>query len=153
MNNPAEVLKTRLSPPRRMARDIARMLWLSRHGFRFMAKLASNRIFYRYGCCISPNADIAPNVVFPHPTGIVIGEGVKVGPGCTIFQQVTLGQKGGGYPSVGASCTLYVGASVLGEVTLAEGVTVGANALVIKSCETPAAVLVGSPARMLAPPS
>lgn len=153
MNSPVEVLKTRLSPPRRMARDIARMLWLSRHGFRFAAKLASNRIFYRYGCCISPNADIASDVIFPHPNGIVIGEGVRVGPGCTIFQQVTLGQKGGGYPSLGASCTLYAGSSVLGEVALAERVTVGASALVMKSCEIPGAVLVGSPARALAPSS
>lgn len=149
MNSPVVSLKVRFSPSRRLSKDIGRMLWLSRHGFRFAAKLLSNRIFYRYGCCISPNADIAPDVVFPHPTGIVIGEGVKIGPGCLIFQQVTLGQKEGGYPSLGASCTLYVGSSVLGDVTLAERVTVGANTLVLKSCAIPGSVLIGSPAVIL----
>ena len=150
MNSLLDNIKVRLSPPRRMARDIARMLRFSHCGLHFAAKLASNKIFYRYGCCISPNADIASDVIFPHPTGIVIGEGVRIGSGCVIYQQVTLGRKDDGYPSLGEHCTLYTGSSVLGDVVLAEGVTVGANTLVIKSCTTPGSVLVGSPAKVLA---
>ena len=134
-----------------MTRDVSRMLRLSRRGMRLAAKLESNRIFYRYGCYISPNADVAPDVVFPHPIGIVIGEGVKIGAGCTIYQQVTLGSKGGGYPSLGEGCVLYAGSTVLGGICLADGVTVGANSLVMKSCDVPGAVLVGSPARALLP--
>lgn len=149
MYSPFEALIIRLSPARRLSKDVARMVWLSRNGFHFAAKIKSNTIFYRYACCISPKADIAPNTVFPHPTGIVIGEGVKIDSGCTIYQQVTLGKKDDGYPTLGAGCTLYAGSSVLGEITLAEGITVGASALVMKDCAIPGAVLVGSPARVL----
>ena len=144
-----EAIKVRLSPSKRLTHDVNRMMWFSKHGMRVAAKMASNRIFYRYGCCISPNAKIASDVVFPHPTGIVIGEGVSVGSGCAIYQNVTIGSKNSGYPQIGPSCRLFAGSIVLGDIRLASGVTVGANSLVMRDCVVPGAVLVGSPAKIL----
>lgn len=149
MNSPLGIVKVWLSPPRRLTHDVNRMMWLSRHGMRIAAKMASNRIFYRYGCCISPNAKIASDVLFPHPTGIVIGEGVSIGSGCTVYQNVTIGSKNSGYPQIGSSCRLYASSIILGDICLASDVTVGANSLVLRDCAIPGAVLVGSPAKML----
>lgn len=152
MTSLIERLKIRLCPGKRLAHDVSRMMRLRRHGMKIGAKLMSNKIFYRYGCCISPNADISSDVVFPHPTGIVIGEGVTIGRGCIIYQQVTVGRKvasKGDYPVLGESCVLYAGSSVLGGVVLADRVVVGANSLVTHSCRIPGAILAGSPSKML----
>ena len=40
-----------------------------------------------------------------------------------------------------------VGAKIIGDVTIADDVTIAAGAVVIESCETPGAVLAGIPAK------
>lgn len=144
-----ESIKIRLSPSKRISKDIATMRWFSTRGMKIIAKLLSNKIYYRYNCCISPNAQIASDVIFPHPTGIVIGEGAVVQSHCIIYQQVTIGKKrktDDGYPVLGKKCILYAGSSIFGEISIADGVVIGANSIVTKSCEKKNCILIGSPA-------
>lgn len=108
-----------------------------------------NRISRKYSCYISYNAEIAEDVFFPHPTGIVIGDGVKVGSGCIIYQNVTIGRKGysdPSYPVIENDCKIYSGAVVIGGITLREGTTVGANSVVLSSSNSND-MLVGIPAK------
>lgn len=44
------------------------------------------------------NCQIEGGLLMPHPNGIVIHPGVKIGPNCLIFQQVTIGTKGQSSP-------------------------------------------------------
>ncbi len=111
-------------------------------------------IQHHYGCYISRRAQIASNVVLPHPTGIVIGEGAVIGAGCMIFQNVTIGAPriGGAarglYPEIEAGVTIFAGAVIVGAIRVGSGATIGANAVVLS--DVPAGALaVGIPARIL----
>ena len=74
----------------------------------------------------------------PHPGGIVIGAGARIGARCTIYHQVTLGGAragdGGGanYPRVGDGVTLFAGAKLLGGIKVGDGAVIGANAVVTR---------------------
>ncbi|MCZ7637787.1 MAG: hypothetical protein M5U12_18160 [Verrucomicrobia bacterium] len=102
---------------------------------------------------ISPHALVGLRVRFPHPTGIVIGEGVVIEDEAWVFQQVTLGSHGRSaerkeYPVVGRGARLYAGVRVIGGVRVGEMATVGANAVVLDSIPD-GATAVGVPARVL----
>lgn len=103
------------------------------------------------GCYLSPRADIGPGLALPHPTGVIIGDGVELGPNATIYQHVTLGTKRFGtnnYPRLGQYVTCYPGSVIVGSVTLGDGVVVGANAFV--DITVPAnQMCVGIPARVI----
>ncbi|MHB1490850.1 MAG: serine O-acetyltransferase [Cellulomonas sp.] len=89
-----------------------------------------------------------------HPQGIVIGGGAIIGAGCTLLQNVTLGERFAdgrpphGYPQVGDGVTIGAGACVLGAVRVGDRARIGANSVVLS--DVPAeGVAVGSPARVL----
>jgi serine O-acetyltransferase len=103
-------------------------------------------------CHIAPSARFGGGLYMPHPTGIVIGDGVIVGSDATIFQQVTLGRHHpdiAGAPSLGSHCLLCAGAKILGAVTLGDHVTIGANAVVLGDIAS-GNTAVGIPARIVA---
>ncbi len=52
--------------------------------------LLHRRIFRKFACDITPSCKLG-NVVFQHPTGIVIGGGAVLADGVIIHQNVTLG--------------------------------------------------------------
>ncbi len=67
----------------------------------------------------------------PHPIGIVIGSGAKIGSNVSIFQNVTLGRDGSGqYPTIGDETRLFAGAVVVGGVTVSARSRVPANSVV-----------------------
>ena len=104
------------------------------------------------GCYISPRARIGRRVRFPHPVGIVIGEGTSVGDEVSIFQHVTLGSHGRtgqerAYPEIERRARVSAGAVVIGGVRVGEEAVVGANAVVL--CDVPqGALAVGVPAQI-----
>lgn len=106
------------------------------------------------GCYLSHLAQVGSNLKFPHATGIVIGEGVKIGSNVTIYQQVTIGAqrlgeaKKGLYPEIGDNVTIFAGAKIVGPIKLGSNCIIGANAVVTRDVpENKTAV--GIPARIL----
>ena len=67
----------------------------------------------------------------PHPQNIVIGGTTVIGNNCTIYQNVTIGQKHDFYPVINDNVTIYSGAVVVGKITIGKNAVVGANAVVI----------------------
>ena len=146
------------------------ILFFTHSGFQLLMLYRLERSLRRYGllgkafgrmirslavvltaCHVSPNAIIAPGVVIPHATGIVIGEGVVIESGARIYQQVTIGQVEQGlssYPIIEKNAVLYAGAKVLGSVNIGAGAKVAANAVVLKSV-LPNVVVGGVPAKTL----
>lgn len=148
----SSIIRDRLNPSRRLQLDIQRMYFYRNHGFRIAAKILHNLIIYRYACCVALHSSIDATVVFPHPVGIVIGEGVSVGRHSTIYQNVTLGQKSRSiakYPIINEDCVIYAGASVLGDTTLLANTVVGAGSIVIDMNPSENTTLVGAPARVV----
>jgi len=106
---------------------------------------------YYYCCSIATTAELHGGLIFPHPQGIVIGPGTRLGPRAWIFQNVTIGGTQGreGLPTIGADARLYAGAVLAGPIRVGEAVVVGANAVVLS--DVPAFSLVRSPAPEIRP--
>ena len=84
-----------------------------------------------------------------HYGSVIISGDAVVGENCTIHGQACIGSDGASdeAPVLGKDLDIGVGAKIIGGVTLADNIRVGAGAVVVKSCETPGATLVGVPAR------
>lgn len=109
------------------------------------------------GCYISRRAAIGPGLRLPHPIGIVIGDGVRIGRGVSIYQHVTVGgaephRLAAGaplaFPEIGDGATLYAGAAIIGPIRVGRNAVVGANAVVLHDVPD-GAVVVGAPARIV----
>lgn len=84
----------------------------------------------------------------PHPNGIVIHPAAVVGPNCLIFQQVTIGHRAEGVPTIGGHVDIGAGAKILGPVTIGDHAIIGANAVVLIDVPS-GATAVGIPASLL----
>ena len=102
--------------------------------------LLHRRIFRKFACDITPSCKLG-NVVFRHPTGIVIGGGAVLADGVIIHQNVTFGalrfdeKEKRGIPCqqiVGQDTIIGCGAKVLGDITIGKNCIIGANAVVTK---------------------
>ncbi|MBQ5671727.1 MAG: serine acetyltransferase, partial [Oscillospiraceae bacterium] len=83
--------------------------------------------------------------------GIVVNPNVRAGKNCQLHGGNCIGNNGKtqGVPTIGDNADLGYGACIIGEVRLADDVTVGCNAVVVHNCDECGAVLVGIPAKKL----
>lgn len=92
------------------------------------------------------------NTKFPHPVGVVIGMGVKLGNHCTIFQNSTLGTKNmfynNDYPTLGNNVTIGANSILIGKITIGSNVTIGASTLVMTDIPDNA-IVAGNPMRIV----
>ena len=95
-------------------------------------------------CEIHLNGEIGGGLLLPHPNGIVIHPGSRIGPNCLIFHQVTLA----GPVELGGHCDIGAGAKIIGPVRLGDHVQVGANAVVTNDVPGKS-IVAGVPARPL----
>ncbi len=104
------------------------------------------------GADIPLNCQIGGGVLIPHPNGIVIHPGSKIGCNCLINQQVTIGvqQQNQRPPVIGDHVDIGAGAKILGEIHVGDHCQIGANAVVVKDADAHS-VLVGIPARAIQP--
>uniref|UniRef100_UPI004049554C serine O-acetyltransferase n=1 Tax=Flavobacterium sp. TaxID=239 RepID=UPI004049554C len=104
----------------------------------------------KFGCDISYNAIIGKNIKFPHPIGIIIGEGTIIEDNVKVWQHVTFGSKGDSemrYPYIKSKAKIYSSAQIIGGVTIGNNVKVGAFSLVM--CDVPDnATAIGIPAKI-----
>ena len=121
-------------PRGRLGKLIAKLLWM--------------RLSHETGCHMSPLATVAGGLQLPHPTGIVLGERSIIEGGVTIFQNVTVGQRNGGYPTIAEGATINAGAVLAGSIRVGKGAVIGALTFVNKDVAD-GDVVAGSPARSL----
>lgn len=99
-----------------------------------------------HSCEIPLQVKIGQNVKFGHRgIGIVIHRDTIIGDNVHIMQNVTIGAKEGAAPIIGNNVLIGAGAVILGSVTIGDGSTVGANAVVTKSVENDS-IVCGVPA-------
>lgn len=103
----------------------------------------------RYGAGIPVSEKVKPFVT-PHAFhGIFISKYATVDEGCTIFQQVTIGQngliEGDNAPKIGANCYIGAGAKIIGPCTVGKCVRVGANAIVVEDIPPNTTVVLQKP--------
>jgi serine O-acetyltransferase len=111
--------------------------------------LISRLIRHMYGAEIHWKAQLAPGVSVIHGTGLVISHAAEVGPGCILFQDVTLGESLDpltgvvGAPRLGSHVHVGPGAKLIGPIRLGSGSKVAAGAVLTRS--VPPNSLVASP--------
>lgn len=136
------------------AQRVAGMFWRSGDRSDKHAALAvQNRISELWAVDIHPAAEIGGGLLMDHATGIVVGETAVVGENCTILHAVTLGgtgkDRGDRHPKIGHSCVLGAGATILGNIKIGDGATVGSQAVVTK--DVPAGMTVVGLNKLLDP--
>lgn len=105
----------------------------------FGAQTASRMIRHLYGAEIHWDADLAPGLALVHGNGLVVSHSARVGAGCILFHNVTLGEsmdpvtKIQGAPTLGANVHVGPGAVLLGPITVGEGSKIMAGAVLTES--------------------
>lgn len=85
---------------------------------------------------IEYNAEIGHGLLIPHPSGIVVGRGSKVGNRVTIYQGVTLGTRNWRdikYPTVHDGVVLFAGCKVLGDCVIGHDSVIGSGVIIANS--------------------
>lgn len=118
-----------------------------------LVKLSYKLLWHQLGCSIPFCAKVGCNLTFMHGLyGVFISGRAEVGNGCVILHQVTIGSNQGSAsklsaPKIGDDVFIGVGAKVIGNVIIGNGVKIGANALVCKNisplsvCYAPLAIV------------
>lgn len=124
---------------------------------RLPLKIYFNRLSIRLGFSIPPNV-FDHGLCIVHYGNVVVNPNAKVGKNCRIHVGVNIGGKAGFYdaqtakslcPTIGNDCYIGPGAKIFGPVFIADGCSIGANAVVTKSCNISGSTLVGIPAKRL----
>ena len=95
----------------------------------------------RTGVDIHPGAKIGERFFIAHATGVVIGETTVIGRNVKLYQGVTLGAKSfppnarearnsKRHPTIEDDVIIYANATILGDVTIGKGSTIGGNSWV-----------------------
>lgn len=95
---------------------------------------ARKKLIRKYDIHLGLNTIIGNNVIFPHPSSIIIGEGVSISKNCVIYQGVTIGKgRNEGYPLIKENVTIYPNTTIIGNIEIGSDCKIGANSLVLKS--------------------
>lgn len=122
---------------------LKRALWSVAFGLHVLMKAV-------IGIEIPFTCDIGPGLRIFHQGTIVLGGGIRIGARCRLRQGVTIGvaERGGGVPVLGDDVFLGVNAVVLGPITVGDGATIAAGAVVMTDVEA-GTVVGGVPAKVI----
>ena len=127
---------------------VSHALW--RWKLRFLARLLSQITRFFTGVEIHPGAQIGRRLFIDHGMGVVIGETAIIGDDCVLYHGVTLGGTNTGHekrhPTLGNRVLVGAGAKLLGDITIGDDSSVGANAVVLSDAPS-GSTLVGVPAK------
>lgn len=109
-----------------------------------------NRLGAKLGFYI-PKFTIGSDLTIYHHGAITVSGDAKIGDGCILHGMNCIGNNGNEEhaPVIGNNVDIGVGAKIIGDVKIADNITIGANAVVTKSCTIEGATLVGIPARVM----
>lgn len=119
---------------------------------KFLARVLSQISRFFTGIEIHPGAQIGKGFFIDHAMGVVIGETAIIGNDVIMYHGVTLGgtgkETGKRHPTIGNNVIIGAGAKVLGNITISDGVKIGANSVVLKDVP-PYCTAVGVPAKIV----
>ncbi|GGB08822.1 hypothetical protein GCM10007414_22820 [Agarivorans gilvus] len=126
------------------------MRWCATHNLALIAYFFQWLNKFINGCVIGSGADFGPGFVIMHPVGVVINSKVSGGSNITVESGVVMGDEKGLSPCLGSNIFVGTGAKIIGPLTVADHVKVGANAVLTKSAEEGQTML-GIPAKPYIP--
>lgn len=119
------------------------------HRLRYaLYKIRLQRMSNRYAIHIGVNV-CDEGLSIAHVGPIIIHGRSKIGKNLRIHVGVNVGANGGDPPILGNDVYIGPGAKIFGDIMIADGCRIGANAVVCKPCEEEDSTLVGVPARVV----
>ncbi|MHC5182920.1 MAG: serine O-acetyltransferase [Planctomycetota bacterium] len=108
------------------------------------------RLSYKLGFLIAPNV-FGPGLAIVHRGTIVVNANTRIGANCRIHVCVNIGASGGSpkAPRIGNNVYIAPGAKIFGDIEIADGIAIGANAVVNKSFSEPNITIGGIPAKKI----
>lgn len=96
-----------------------------------------------------PRNCFGPGLTIYHHGNIIVNETARIGANCRLHGNNCIGNKGNtdSAPVIGDNLDLGFGACVIGDVALGDNVTIGANAVVVKSFPDGNVTLTGVPGK------
>lgn len=109
-----------------------------------------NRLGRKLGIEIYPNC-FEKGLSIWHAGGIVVNPSVRVGENCILHGGNCIGNKGmlDVVPKIGKNVEIGYGATVIGDVFIADNTVIGSNAVVTKSVTESGKTVVGIPAKVI----
>ena len=110
-----------------------------------------NKRGVRLGFFISPGC-FGPGLKIYHYGSIIVNPKARIGKNCTIHGNCCIGSKGtfpDDSPVIGDNVDIGQNAQILGGITIADGVKIGAGAVVTHSVLEPNVTVVGVPGKIL----
>lgn len=114
---------------------------------KILYRILKNRLGVKLGIYI-PAGVFDEGLHIWHYGNIIVNAESKVGKNCILHGDNCIGNNGSSErcPVIGNNVDIGTGAKILGHVRIADGVKIGAGAVVVKDCLTENATLVGIPA-------
>ena len=122
------------------------MRWCATHKLGLLAYFFQWLNKFLNGCVIGSGADFAAGFVIMHPIGIVINSKVVGGRNITLESSVVIGDEKGKSPKLANNIFIGAGAKIIGALTVADNVKIGANAVLTKDANEGSTML-GIPAK------
>lgn len=109
-----------------------------------------NRLGMRLGIEIGPNV-FGKGLNLYHGGSIIINPAVRAGEGCSLHGANCIGNNGltKDVPTLGNYVDIGYGAVIIGDITIADGVKIGTNAVVNQSVTESGCTVAGVPARVV----
>lgn len=103
----------------------------------------------KLGFYIGPNC-FDEGLLLAHHGSVIVNPNARIGKNCILHGNNCIGKnKSEACPVIGNNVDIGFGAVVIGDITIADNVKIGANAVVTKSCFETGATLVGVPAHKI----
>ena len=125
--------------------------WLYLHHVPFLPNVVKRLSELLFHCVLPYEAEIGEGLhVGYHGFGIVVHHRARIGDRVFISPTVTIGGRNQEYevPRIGNDVFIAAGARILGNVSIGDGVVIGANAVVVHSVP-PRCIAAGVPARII----
>ncbi|PWW31277.1 serine O-acetyltransferase [Cytobacillus oceanisediminis] len=124
--------------------------WLQTKKVPILPAIIQRTIRVLFACELPMSAKIGKGTQFYHNgLGVVIHEKAELGSNTRIYQNVTIGGRGGrGVPKIGHNVFIGCGACILGGVVIGDNAVIGANTCVIEDV-SPNSVVVGPKAKVV----
>lgn len=114
------------------------------------ARVLSHLARLSTGVEIHPDADVGKRLFIDHGMGVVIGETAEIGDDVLLYHGVTLGgnsmRREKRHPTLEDDVSVGANATLIGDITIGAGASVGAGAVVTDDVP-PGVTVVGNPAR------
>ena len=113
-------------------------------------KLKLHKLSVKLGFSIPINV-FGPGLSIAHYGTIVVNSAAKIGKNCRIHEGVNIGATNGSAsaPQIGDNVFIGTGAKIIGDISIADDVAIGANAVVIKSITESGVTYGGVPAKKI----